>query len=180
MVCVNGCFEADGPDRSWSEMSWDLGRREKHHAKVKFLTGFFKKLFRFYTLSFSLRWFAISFSFPIFFSSLWEVIYWITSFALYSFPSLTISKEVHTQVIKSVIYKLNYPPFTCCHLVSLAICFPFPSSSLSSFFFYIIDSPRTRSLQLFIASPLVLSCLVASLSNSPERAWQIVSVHETR
>lgn len=63
-----------------------------------------------------------------------------------------------------------------CYLFSL------PSHSSSVFFF--IDSPGTRSLQLFIASPsLFLSCLVASLSNSPERladcfsAWdQIITL----
>lgn len=43
-----------------------------------------------------------------------------------------------------------------------------------------IHSPGTPSLQLFIVSPpLIFSCLIASLSNSPEIPW-ILSVYETR
>lgn len=63
------------------------------------------------------------------------------------------------------------------------LLFVFTSLSFQLSLFF-IDSPGTCSLQLFIASPsLVLSCLVTSLSNSPENladcfsAWdQIITL----
>ena len=167
MACVNGCFEADGPDRTWSEMSWDFGRRRRPKQNISLC---------FFTLS--LPWFAISSS-----CSLKKEVYsveLITSFteSFLCSPSLTIYTELHTWVIESMLFikSIIHPSIAVFHSHLL---FGFTSliSQLGLFLLTLLGLVLFSSL-----SPLLLSSYLVSLPPSPtlRRAWQIISVHETR
>lgn len=158
MGCVNGHFEADGPH---SEVKW---------AETSAHGGSFRLFLHLPSFYFSLPWFIF---FHILLCSAHLLNYFMNGKCFVFFTTLKtiyLAKKSRLFTIKSII------PTTCSLLVPHAICFSLVSSSSSDFF----HSPGTPSLRLFIASPpLILSCLVASLSNSPEIPW-IVSVYETR
>lgn len=171
MECVSGWFEGDGPDRtSWSEMSWNLDKRRK--AKVSSKGSHCVLFIIFGIFSQSVCYFCI-------FISLTLMSYDITSPTDPSFSSssLTVHEELHCWVIESMLFIKSI------FLASLALLSLFVFTSLPFHlsllpFFFIIDSPGTCSLQLFITSPFFPFYLV-SLSDSPE-AGLIVSVRENR
>lgn len=105
--------------------------------------------------------------------------YDITSPTDPSFSSslLTVHEELHCWVIESMLFIKSI------FLAALALLSLFVFTSLPlhlrllPFFFFIIDSPGTCSLQLFITSPFFPFYLV-SLSDSPESPADCFSVRE--
>lgn len=173
MACVNGCFEADGPDRSWSEMSWDLGRREEHQAKTKYLTGF--RLFIF--LSALLCSFLSLPYLALLKGSSAQLLNDVTCLIVSSSPSFAIYIGLHTWVIKSMLFikSIILPQLGAFWSLSLFVFASLPFE-LRLFLLTLLGLVLFSSLSPLLSSYLVL------LPRSPtlRRAWQIVSVHETR
>lgn len=161
--CSVCCCSADGPDRSWSEMSWDLRRRVRHQSKTKHLTFFPPPP---YSLSTSLPWRSSS---PISCFLKREVVK-LRHLRNCPSPSFRIYEELHTWVIESMLF-----------IKSIILPSLSGFCTLAQFFFFsILTLPGLVLLSSL--SPLLLSSYLVLLPRSPtlRRAWQIVSVHETR
>lgn len=182
------CFEANGVCKrllwgwlSWQNLEWNELRpqqTEEHQAKTIYLTGFFLLCV---CLCPGLP-FAISFS-PMS-SSLKREVYTLEllNYVIYriffSAPSFTIYKELHTWDIKSMLFIksifLSSLAVFWSHLLFVFTSLPF---QLDLFLLTLLGLVLFSSL-----SPPLLSSYLVSLPLSPtlQRAWQIVSVHETR
>lgn len=179
------CFEANGVCKgllwswwSWQNLGWNELRprqTEEHQAKTKYLTGFFT-LYN----SLSVPRFAISVS-PLSCSLKGEVytlglLNYVTYRNSFS-PYFVIYKELHIWVITSVIFikSIILPSLVFWSL--LLFVFTSLPFQLSLFLLTLLGLVLFSSL-----SPLLLSSYLVLLPHSPtlQRAWQIVSVHETR
>lgn len=156
MGCVNGCFEADGPDRSWSEMSWDLGRREKHHAKVKYLIGFLHFIF----LSALVCHFL--FLSQLFFFLIGRSFIELHHLHFIPFPPSQFLKRYILELLNQLFINSIILPSLAVFWSLLLFVFPsLPALSLLSFLYYWLSRDLFSSALYRLSSRLILSCCLA-------------------
>lgn len=168
MECVSGWFECDRPDRtSWSEMSWNLDKRRSESLQQGISPCFIYFFWHFVSVCLLFLYFYLFDT-----HELWHYVTYRSRFFI-----LLVNSPWRAALLSywvDVIYKINLPRRASSSLSLFSL--PSPSTS-ALFLFFIIDSPETCSLQLFITSPFFPFYLV-SLSDSPESPADCFSARE--